>query len=191
MTQLSLLLFEAPVRSTGPDLGWLMGVVAILVVSIVALAFGFKKLVLGSIQSRASKRDMRVLDVLPLGGKRQLAVVRCYDRTFALGLGEKSVDLVAELDSTAIDVDKEPESRTEAFKKRLESARSQLLGENEVIVPTAPPVVAPVVAPVAPAAASAPAPSSAPVPPEPKGKAFVPGPVSTPPPAGSTREFIA
>ncbi len=62
------------------------------------LAFFFKKLVAGSLRAKAAKRSLQIVDVLPLGGKHKLAVVRCYDRTFALGLGEREVSLIAELD---------------------------------------------------------------------------------------------
>ena len=117
----------------GPDLTWLMGVVCALVLSIAALAYGFRRVVIGSIKTRALGRDLAVVDVLPLGGKRQLAVVRCYDRTFALGLGEKSVDLVAELDHAAVEADREQASkdRDDAFKARLESAKQRLLGAHD------------------------------------------------------------
>ena len=121
-----------PLQS-GPDLTWLVGVVGALVLSIAALAYGFRRVVVGSIRTRAMGRDLAVVDVLPLGGKRQLAVVRCYDRTFALGLGEKSVDLVAELDHAAVEADREEAAKTrdEAFKARLESAKQRLLGAHE------------------------------------------------------------
>ena len=67
----------APLRPTeGPDMGWLVATVAIFVVTIAGLAFVFRRVVGGSLRARASKRDMHVLDVLPLGNKRQLAVVR-------------------------------------------------------------------------------------------------------------------
>jgi flagellar biogenesis protein FliO len=39
-----------------------------------------------------------VVDVLPLGGRVRIAVVRCYDRTFLVGTGEKGVTLLSELD---------------------------------------------------------------------------------------------
>jgi len=132
------------VAAGGPDLTWLLGVVAILLAAIAAMAFAFRKVVMGSMQNRAAKRDMRILDVLPLGGKRQLAVVRCYDRTFALGLGEKSVELVAEMDHDAIEADRAqreaargkglsvPE-RAAAFQERLKSAKARLLGAHDLI----------------------------------------------------------
>ncbi|MGD2018441.1 MAG: hypothetical protein PVJ89_10015, partial [Planctomycetota bacterium] len=55
--------------AAGPDLGWLVATVAVFVVTIGALALLFKKVVGGSLKARASKRDLHVLDVLPLGGK--------------------------------------------------------------------------------------------------------------------------
>jgi flagellar biogenesis protein FliO len=82
----------------GPNLSRYFIVCACLLAAIGALAFGFKKLVAGAIRTKAGRRSLQVLDILPLGGKQKLAVVRCYDRTFALGLGEKEVTLVAELD---------------------------------------------------------------------------------------------
>jgi flagellar biogenesis protein FliO len=69
-----------------------------LVAMILVLGWGFKRLLAGNLRLRAGQRSMSVVDVLPLGGKRQLAVVRCYDRTFLLGLGERDVSLVTELD---------------------------------------------------------------------------------------------
>ncbi len=69
-----------------------------LVVGILLLGWGFKRVLSGNLRMRAGQRSMKVVDVLPLGAKRQLAVVRCYDRTFVLGLGEREVNLVTELD---------------------------------------------------------------------------------------------
>lgn len=69
-----------------------------LVALILVLGWLTKRFLAGNLRARANQRAMKVVDVLPLGGKRQLAVVRCYDRTFVLGLGEKDVNLVTELD---------------------------------------------------------------------------------------------
>lgn len=163
-----------------PDLSMLMGVAAVLVVLIGGLAYAFRRVVLVQLKQRASGKDLAVLEVLPLGGKRQLAVVRCYDRTFALGLGEKDVALVAELDRDAIERDRELRAEStaapaasridEAFRARLASAKAQLLGSRDVIpAQAAPPRPEPVKAPeTAPAI----------------------GEVETPRP-GSDREFIA
>ena len=142
----ALILETAPALGgqAGPDLTWLMTTSAVLILTIGAVAYGFRRLVLGGIKGRAAQRDLRVLDVLPLGGKRQLAVVRCYDRTFALGLGEKSVEMVAELDTSAVDHDRSqgkeaaPSRRREAFEARLQSARERLLGTHEM-APQSPP----------------------------------------------------
>lgn len=163
----------APISPTeGPDLGWLIATVTVFVITIAGLALLFKKVVGGSLRTRATKRDLHVLDVLPLGNKRQLAVVRCYDRTFALGLGERSVDLVAELDSGAIDHDRGAVEVAEdaPFMDRLEKAKARLLGTREL----------------------APHPPSA-VPSRPREQVPAQGaPASTPAPTpGSTREFIA
>ena len=87
-----------------------------------------------------------MVDILPLGGKRQLAVVRCYDRTFALGLGEKDVSLVAELDHEAIELDRKEreDERGQAFRRRLESARERLLGARDQVELEAPVAATPI-----------------------------------------------
>jgi flagellar biogenesis protein FliO len=82
----------------GTDLMPLLRISVILIIAIGGLAWGFKKFIAGNIKARAGKRSLQVLDMLPLGGKQKLAVVRCYDRTFALGLGEKEITAIAELD---------------------------------------------------------------------------------------------
>jgi flagellar biogenesis protein FliO len=94
-----LLLLSAPQSQPGgPDLTRYVIVVSILLLAIGALAFGFKKLVAGAVKTRGAQRSLQVMDLLPLGGKQRVCVVRCYDRTFALGLGDKEVALIAELD---------------------------------------------------------------------------------------------
>jgi len=61
-------------------------------------AFALARLKNSAILQRAKKRSLRVIDVLPLGRKQRLCVVRAYDRTFVLGVGEREVALVAEID---------------------------------------------------------------------------------------------
>ena len=125
--------------SEGPDLGWLMGVVMALVVAACGIAFGFRKLLLKTVKQRASRRELQVVDVLPLGGKRQLAVVRCYDRTFALGLGEKDVSLVAELDHEAIELDrKEREDERGQAATPIAPARPARPLAEQIVTPHAP-----------------------------------------------------
>lgn len=100
---------EIPTRATqlggaqGPDLTRYFTVLGILLAAILALAFGFKKLFAGAMKAKAAKRHLAIVDLLPLGGKQRLAVVRCYDRTFAIGLGDKEVALIAELDAVNAD----------------------------------------------------------------------------------------
>lgn len=95
---LGLLAQSTKTAAQGPDLTRYLVVCVLLLLALGLLAFGFKKLVAGAVRARAEKRSLQVLDLMPLGGKQRLAVVRCYDRTFALGLGEKEIALIAELD---------------------------------------------------------------------------------------------
>lgn len=83
----------------GPDLTRYLLVCGGMIALLLALAYAFRRLVRGAQSARAARRSLQMLDLLPLGGKQRLAVVRCYDRTFVLGLGDKEVALVAELDS--------------------------------------------------------------------------------------------
>lgn len=89
---------QAPLAGNGPDLTRYLMVCGMLLLAILGLAWGFKRLIGGAIRARAASRSLQMLDVMPLGGKQRLAVVRCYDRVFALGLGEKEVSLIAEID---------------------------------------------------------------------------------------------
>lgn len=85
-------------RASGPDMTRYLAVCAALIAALVALAWVFKRTLAGHLKARAAKRSLQVLDVLPLSGKQKLVVVRCYDRSFLLGLGEKEVRSIAELD---------------------------------------------------------------------------------------------
>ncbi len=82
----------------GPDFTRYLLVCGSLVVAIVLLGLGFRRWIGARVSARAAQRSLRVIDVLPLGPKQRLAVVRCYDRTFLLGLGDREVSLVTELD---------------------------------------------------------------------------------------------
>jgi flagellar biogenesis protein FliO len=82
----------------GPDLTRYLIVCSLLLLGIVALAWGFRRFVGKSLSAKAAQRSLQVMDVLPMSGKHRLAVVRCYDRTFLLGMGEREMSLVAELD---------------------------------------------------------------------------------------------
>ncbi len=92
----------------------------LLLALIAGVAFLFKRFIASSVRARASKRSLQVVDLLPLGGKQRLCVVRCYDRTFALGLGDKEVAFIAELDAVA--TPEKPEVPFAALLKRKQAA---------------------------------------------------------------------
>lgn len=123
----------SPLSANGPDLTRYLSVCGILLLAILALAWGFKKLVGNAVRARASSRSLQIVDLLPLGGKQRLAVVRCYDRTFALGLGEKEVALVAELDPVHAASKKSGEpgkADKHAFLQALSKARERWSGSE-------------------------------------------------------------
>ncbi len=96
-----LLLLQAegtPASPAGPDLWRYLFVSSVMVVAVVFLGWLLRRYVAGHLRGRASTRSLRIVDALPLAGRSKLAVVQVYDRTFLLGLGEKEVSLVAELD---------------------------------------------------------------------------------------------
>jgi len=76
---------------------------------ICTLGVMLRKLMARTVRKRASKRSLQVMDVLPLGGKQRLAVVRCYDRSFLLGIGDKEVRAIAELDAEEVLAPEAPE----------------------------------------------------------------------------------
>ena len=117
----------------GPDLTRYLLICAGMVSAVALLGFVLQRAVSGTLAGRAAKRSLRVVDVLPLGGKKRLAVVRVYDRTFVLGLGDKSVNLVSELDGAsagealaeATSAAKAPRSGA-AWKRAFEEIRSRV-----------------------------------------------------------------
>ncbi|MCA8980214.1 MAG: flagellar biosynthetic protein FliO [Planctomycetes bacterium] len=122
----------------GPDLSRYLTVCIVLIVAIAGLAYGFKRLVANNLRVRAGKRSLQILDVLPLGGKQRLAVVRCYDRTFALGLGDKEVTAIAELDPV-IGADEQPgaaePSDEQTFQRALAHVQQALAKTREGVGP--------------------------------------------------------
>lgn len=98
--QLALLeeVASAPGRA-GPDLTRYVLVCATLILVLGGLAWLLRRVVGGAVRGTAGRRSLQVVDVLPLGGKQRVCVVRCYDRTFALGVGEKEIGLIAEIDA--------------------------------------------------------------------------------------------
>jgi flagellar biogenesis protein FliO len=121
-------------------------------------AFALARLKNSSIVQRAKKRSLRVIDVLPLGRKQRLCVVRAYDRTFVLGVGEREVALVAEIDQ---DDDLSAEALVQAerdadaakapgsFAALVQSFAGAALQRRPAPAAVAAPIEAPVAAPVA------------------------------------------
>jgi len=83
----------------GPDLTRYFVVCAGTIAALIGAAWLFKRYLAGHLKARASRRSLQIVDVLPLGGKQKLVVVRCYDRSFLLGVGEKEVRSIAELEA--------------------------------------------------------------------------------------------
>jgi flagellar biogenesis protein FliO len=137
--------------AASPDIGAMTAVIVIFLVCLLATGYGVRRLLGSAWRARAAKRSLSVIDVLPLGGRRQLVVVRCYDRTLALGLGDRDVSLLAELDTelVAAEAAKSVESVTRAkqqFRGLFERASRALnrvdLTTSEpvrVVAPTPPP----------------------------------------------------
>ena len=109
----------------GPDLTRYLVVCGGLLLLVGLLGFAFRKLVTRTLSARAAPRQMQVMDVLPLGGKHKLCVVRCYDRTFLIGVGEKELSQIAELDPVIAPTRETPPGKVElhAFSKVLERLR--------------------------------------------------------------------
>jgi len=92
-----------------PDLSRYLLLCGGLILFVAAFGWLVRRTLAGSLRARARRRSLRVLDVLPLGGRQKLSVVHCYDRTFLLGLGDKEVRLIAELDGEGTGAPAEPE----------------------------------------------------------------------------------
>jgi flagellar biosynthetic protein FliO len=107
----------------GPDLTRYLLVCALLVALVAGLGWGLRRLLGRSLKVRAARRSLQVVDLLPMGRRQRLAVVRCYDRTFLLGVGEREVSLVAELDPVLATEPAPAEADRSAFARALESLR--------------------------------------------------------------------
>jgi flagellar biogenesis protein FliO len=84
--------------ASGPDLTRYLVVCGVLLLLIVALGYGFRRLTAGGLRSRLRSRALSTVDVLALGRRQKVAVVRCYDKTYLIGCGEKELCLLAVLD---------------------------------------------------------------------------------------------
>ena len=92
----------------GPDLTRYLMVCGFLVLLILLLGVGMRKVTAAGWVGRGSARTLETLDVLPLGGRQKLAVVRCYDRSYLIGMGDKEVRLLAALDPEQEESDQAP-----------------------------------------------------------------------------------
>lgn len=147
----------------GPDLVGYLLTCGFVLALVLAAAWLIRRFLGGALRQRASQRSLRVVDVLPLGGRQRLVVVRCYDRTFLLGQGEKEVRAISELDADAV-TDNTPApavpetngagaDRDQA--QRAATAFARLLGRKSAAVPDSePPAPLPRPVPTAHAAAS-------------------------------------
>ncbi len=115
----------------GPDLSRYLAVSGLSVLALLGLAWCLRRFAARHLRARAARRSLQVLDVLPLGGKHKLLVVRCHDRSFLLGVGEKEVRSIAELDGT---VPPPPASDASSFAEAL---------DTELVVPPPAPRPAP------------------------------------------------
>jgi len=95
--------------SEGPDLTRYLVVCGFLILLVAGLGVGLRRLAASGWRGRARARALTAVDVLPLGGRQKLAVVRCYDRSFLIGVGEKELCLIAALGEDAERSDEAPE----------------------------------------------------------------------------------
>ena len=119
MHALTIALLSEAGANTGPDLTRYFAVCGVLLGAIGLLAWAFRKLIAGNLSLRAAKRNLQILDVLPMGGKQKLAVVRCYDRAFLIGLGDKEISSISELDGV---IANESEAKEPADRQSFEQA---------------------------------------------------------------------
>ena len=131
MHALTTTLIAEAAANPGPDLTRYFVVCGVLLGAITLLAWGFKKLIAGNLSTRAAKRNLQILDVLPMGGKQKLAVVRCYDRTFLIGLGDKEISPISELDGViSEEKDAKAPAERESFERALDLVARAMPGRK-------------------------------------------------------------
>lgn len=118
----------------GPDLTRYVLVCGALLIALGATAWLLRRMVGGTMKVGAARRSLQVLDVLPLGGKQKVCVVRCYDRTFALGVGEKEVGLIAEIDAAVSIPVVQPSPTSGGFNDILNRLRSGSRVQREEVL---------------------------------------------------------
>ena len=124
-------LAETASTSLAQGLGQAAVVVALFIGALGLCALGAKRLFANGLRARAERRSLAVVDILPLGPKQRACVLRCYDRTFLLGLGEREVCSIAELDAVVGEGKAElvtaPEERELFLKALSQEQRDALL----------------------------------------------------------------
>ena len=129
----------------GPDLTRYLVVCGVLVLLIAALAYGFKRLTGSSLRGRFKTRALSTVDVLALGRRQKVALVRCYDKTYLIGCGEKELCLIATLDEdsnhsaeapelTALQAVKPPARAPAARKENFLAALRQKTGDEAPVL---------------------------------------------------------
>ena len=88
-------------EESGVDLTRYVFVCMLTIGLVLVCAWLLRRFVAQGLRKRAATRSLAVMDVLPLGRRQRAVVLRCYDRAFLIGLGEREVSLLAELDPEA------------------------------------------------------------------------------------------
>lgn len=91
---------------TDPDLTRYLVVSGALLGALFLAAFLVRRIAGGgALSASRTRRSMQIVDAVSLGGSKRALVMRCYDRTFLVGVGDKEVCSIAELDAEAVAVD--------------------------------------------------------------------------------------
>lgn len=99
-----------------PELTRYLVVSGALLGALFLASFLVRRLAGGSRLTLNARRGIQVLEATSLGGSKRAMVVRCHDRTFLLGVGDKEVCSIAELDSDVVKVDQgKREPKTQNF----------------------------------------------------------------------------
>ncbi len=101
-----MLTFLALAPATEPDMTRYLVVSGALLGALFLASFLVRRLVGSSRLSLGSRKGIQILEAASLGGSKKAVVVRCYDRTFLVGVGDKEVCSIAELDSEYVDADR-------------------------------------------------------------------------------------
>lgn len=119
-----MLTFLALAPATEPDMTRYLVVSGALLGALFLASFLVRRLVGTSRLTLGSRRGIQILEAASLGGSKKAVVVRCYDRTFLVGVGDKEVCSIAELDSESVDVDRgAPAAQAPSFAGLLGGAK--------------------------------------------------------------------